>query len=435
MTKVAVCMGTYNKAVFLEEMLESLVNQTFKDFKLYILNDGSTDDTKKVINKFKKKLDIKVSHQKGIHNIGTVKHTVVKMALEDKPKYIQMLDHDDILDPTFLEKMVRKIEEGFDFVVCNGMTFGDAIFPIKNEDTNKQKIERLNPFLSWIMMKASVARKYNYRIGLEHYEDWDLHIRLIRANKSYGIVREMLYNYRLHPGQFHKFTEKYHDKNTKYLWKLNKISLTKEVTDNALEEVREDEVLGMKEKIGESWWDRNWQNPRFRGWLGEEDTPSRVETYRVVRNYKSVLDCACGTCLDYVKYKKEGLDIVYKGIDTCRGLVDEAVSRGIDVELMDIEKMTFEDNSYEVVTARHILEHLPGYRRALEEMCRVAKHEVVVVFFKAPGKEEMLNVDKNLNGEVNLNTYSKAKIEETASKYGKVSWSSVGCELILRIQK
>ena len=223
MPKVAVCMATYNAGEFLEDMLWTLESQTFKDFIVYIWNDGSTDRTKEIIENHKGNLDIKVEHHDGIHNIGTVKKLVVEMALKDNPDYIQMVDSDDALEPTFLEKMLDKIQE-VDFVVCDGITFGNRVFEIKNERTTKKKIKDSNPFLSWLMIRADVIKDINYREGMRHFEDWDLHLRLINADKTYDIVDEQLYNYRMHPDQFHIVTDQNFYKHKENLWQINNIS-------------------------------------------------------------------------------------------------------------------------------------------------------------------------------------------------------------------
>lgn len=229
--KVAICMATYNAADYLREMLWSIENQTYKDYTVYIFNDGSEDDTKEVIEEYAKKIPIKVKHSEGVHVIGTVKNYVVNMALKDNPKYIQMTDSDDLLEPTMLERMVWEMEDtGADFAICDGSTFGDETYNIKN-DLNEEigaemaeaLIERENPFFSWAMFKADVLREQNYRVGMKYFEDWDLYIRLLKAKKKFSIVRESLYNYRTHAGQFHKVTNKDFDKHKRSLWEINNI--------------------------------------------------------------------------------------------------------------------------------------------------------------------------------------------------------------------
>lgn len=184
-----------------------------------------------------------------------------------------------------------------------------------------------------------------------------------------------------------------------------------------------------------SWWDDNYTRSDFRSWLTNEGSFSRSILTDLVRGYDSVLDCACGTCLDYFEYKKKLIPVKYKGIDSCKGLVDEAKSFGIDCDLGSIEDLPYKDGSFDIVTARHILEHLDYYEKALSEMCRVAKYEVAVIFFLPPQGQEVLEKDPALKYAVNINKYSKGKLEEFASQFGDIGWVSVGSEVILRIKK
>jgi len=181
------------------------------------------------------------------------------------------------------------------------------------------------------------------------------------------------------------------------------------------------------------WWDKNYQRPDFRGWLGGVDATSRSIVVNIAKNYESVLDCACGICLDWDRYQKENIKIQYTGLDACNGLVKEACERGINVVEGSIEKIPFKDSSFDIVTARHILEHLSDFKKALREMARVARHEVVVVFFLPPDKEN-IGTDPRLGSEVHLNTYSKAKVERLAKQLGSFEWIPVENEVILKIR-
>lgn len=221
---VAVCIPTYNVGNYLDKLLRSLENQTFKDFVIYILDDGSSDDTEEIIDKYKGVFHISYVYSSGIHNIGTVKNKVVKMALKGDHKYIQMIDSDDLVEPTFLEEMVKKLEEGFDYVVCDGIMFGESSGPIHNTVPTKESILEGNSLVSWGMFKREVLQESNYRLALKHFEDWDLYIRLVLADYKCGVVDKPLYNYRMHAGQFHRVTNKDFDKHKRNIMELNNIS-------------------------------------------------------------------------------------------------------------------------------------------------------------------------------------------------------------------
>ncbi|MBI9064269.1 MAG: glycosyltransferase family 2 protein [Marinilabiliaceae bacterium] len=102
---VSVVMPVYNGAEFLEESIQSILEQTFDDFELIIINDGSTDHSASVINSFKDKR-IVTRHYK--INQGNYKTRNIGMSMA-KGKYICVMDSDDIAYP-------HRIQTQFDFM-------------------------------------------------------------------------------------------------------------------------------------------------------------------------------------------------------------------------------------------------------------------------------------------------------------------------------
>ncbi|HKK53946.1 MAG TPA: glycosyltransferase family A protein [Patescibacteria group bacterium] len=91
--KISVIIPTYNRANFLPRAIKSVLNQTFKDFELIIVDDGSTDNTKEVINNYLKNDDrIKYIYQQNSGGPPKPKNTGIKIA---KGEYIAFLDSDD----------------------------------------------------------------------------------------------------------------------------------------------------------------------------------------------------------------------------------------------------------------------------------------------------------------------------------------------------
>lgn len=120
---VSIIIPVYNVAKWLDECLESVVGQTFSDFEVLLVDDGSTDDSSKICDKWIQKDErIKVIHKT---NEG-LSATRNRGVLEAKGKYIAFLDADDWLDHTFLEKMYwRAIENNADLVECDIWRYND----------------------------------------------------------------------------------------------------------------------------------------------------------------------------------------------------------------------------------------------------------------------------------------------------------------------
>lgn len=106
--KVSVIIAVYNKANLLPRAIKSVINQTFQDFELIIIDDGSIDDTKKIVNEFQKKDQrIKYFYQE---NQGYASALNKGLSLA-KGDYIAILDHDDEWLPEKLEKQIQIFEK------------------------------------------------------------------------------------------------------------------------------------------------------------------------------------------------------------------------------------------------------------------------------------------------------------------------------------
>lgn len=93
--KISVLMPVYNAEKYLREAIESILNQTFKDFEFIIINDASTDSSKKIIIFYK---DQRIKYFENTHNLGVAK-TLNKGLELATAKYIARMDADDISSP------------------------------------------------------------------------------------------------------------------------------------------------------------------------------------------------------------------------------------------------------------------------------------------------------------------------------------------------
>ena len=118
MIKVSVIVPVYNTENYLEKCLDSLVKQTLKDIEIIVINDCSTDNSKKILEKYKNKYNnIKLINNTKNKGIGYNRNLGIEKA---KGKYVSFIDSDDYVEHNMLEEMYNKAEkENLDIVMCN----------------------------------------------------------------------------------------------------------------------------------------------------------------------------------------------------------------------------------------------------------------------------------------------------------------------------
>jgi len=184
-------------------------------------------------------------------------------------------------------------------------------------------------------------------------------------------------------------------------------------------------------KPHETWWEKFLTTQQhldvFKFWLGDENAGSRVAMRKYIKSkeYKSILDIPCGLCTELLALKKENSDIHYIGIDLTPRLVERNKSFGFNVEQGSIENIPLPDGAVEFCYARHILEHLDYYEKAISELIRVASKEAYIVFFLKPlVGSESTTVKENMHGMVGSllyeNVYDKEKIDRFVQSQAKV---------------
>ncbi len=187
----------------------------------------------------------------------------------------------------------------------------------------------------------------------------------------------------------------------------------------------------------EQWWEQTLEDKvsleTFRDWLGNAQAPSRktFRNYIKERGYTSMLDAACGLCIDYWGIQNEEIAIKYTGLDVTERLVSANCTNGVNVVLGSIESIPFEDGAFELTYGRHILEHLEGFETALDELIRCASKEALVTFFLIPSARTHNTISVGLDNGYPIyhNVYSKWRIERHIENNPKVDhyrWERVG---------
>lgn len=201
--KVSVIIRTYNRADLLVRALQSVFNQTFQNWEIIIVDDGSTDQTQEVIHKFGEPR-LRSIYQDHLGQPGQLLNLGIQ---QSRGEYVAILDSDDEWLPTKLEKQVKILETAppnIAFVSCHTTIISqDGVQEEKKVPLPELFLEytlmRRFPFaLSSLLIKKRVLDKVGpFDEQCQTGEDWDMHIRI--ANKySYGSVDEFLLKYYKH---------------------------------------------------------------------------------------------------------------------------------------------------------------------------------------------------------------------------------------------
>ena len=118
---VSINLCCYNSEKYLEETLKSIFAQTYKDWELVIVNDGSTDSTESIIKEYISQGYPIIYHFQKNHGLGYSRNEALKRS---RGKYIAFIDHDDIWMPEKLEKQISLFEKDY----STGLVFSDAIY-------------------------------------------------------------------------------------------------------------------------------------------------------------------------------------------------------------------------------------------------------------------------------------------------------------------
>ncbi len=201
---VSVILPVYNAELYVRESIQSILNQSFSDFELIVLNDGSTDASERVILEFQ---DERIKYVKNETNLKLIDTLNLGLKLA-QGKYIARIDADDVAFPFRFEKQITFLENNPDFGLVGSFAecFGDTneILKYVEEDQDiRFAILTHNPFIhSTIMVLSTVLKENNlaYKKDQLHVEDYDLWIQLLTFTKS-KLIPECLIKYRVHENQ------------------------------------------------------------------------------------------------------------------------------------------------------------------------------------------------------------------------------------------
>ena len=156
MPKISIIIPVYNLQNYIKETINSILNQTFDDFELIVVDDGSDDNSIKILEKYPQVSLFKLKHI----GAGSARNFAINKAKGD---YILFLDGDDIFDKNFLYLMYKKItENNSDCVICSSREFSKKI-------KSKQKLHNNSLYpQGWAwdkLVKKELIEKYDLKFS------------------------------------------------------------------------------------------------------------------------------------------------------------------------------------------------------------------------------------------------------------------------------
>jgi GT2 family glycosyltransferase len=204
---VSVIIPAYNAAGFIDETLNSVFNQTYSNYEVIVVNDGSpdTDELQKVLAPFRDRLIYIQQENKGP---SAARNHAIKKA---RGEFVAFLDSDDNWLPDYLEEQIKlsRSEHGFDMVYSDAWLFGDG--PLSGRrfmecapSIGPVTFESLLLYQTSVITSCTVVRRQSViDAGLfdERFircEDFDLWIRLAHRGARIGFQEQVLTRHRTH---------------------------------------------------------------------------------------------------------------------------------------------------------------------------------------------------------------------------------------------
>ena len=197
--KLSVLMPAFNSEKYISEAIESILNQTFTDYEFIIINDGSTDNTAKIIQKYAKQ-DKRIKFVDNKKNQGFIASLNQGLDLA-RGEYIAKMDSDDISLPERFEKQVEYLDKNPNcgLVGCGYKAFDKADFEIIHP-AKVGIFDLIRTCATTIfVLRRKIINDFHLRFNPDFYcaEDYDFYSRFVRYADIHNL-QEVLYLYRWH---------------------------------------------------------------------------------------------------------------------------------------------------------------------------------------------------------------------------------------------
>lgn len=200
--KYSIIVPAYNTEKYIDKCLKSIFSNTYKNFEVIIVNDGSTDKTEDIINKYIKKYDNIIYIKQKNMGLSMARNNGVKKATGD---YLLFIDSDDYVEKNLLENINKNIDDLDVLRYQLNIVFNDKIIPYEEKEFNvTDGIDAFEKIVKYkfiemaslyvINRKYYVDNNFEFEKGVYH-EDYGLLPLVIATAKKVKSINYLGYNY------------------------------------------------------------------------------------------------------------------------------------------------------------------------------------------------------------------------------------------------
>lgn len=214
--KITIILPNYNSFLFIKKTINSVINQSYKNWKLIIVDDCSDEKTKSILKKFLDHKKIKIFWLKKNKGAAYCRNFAIK---KSKSKYLAFIDSDDVWKKQKLKKQINFMEKfNYDFSYTNYETFGKSINYINppNKINFDKFIHNTSIGTSTMIITSKVVKGINFT-NTKICEDYIFKCKILKKIKYAYCLNQYLTKYRLRENslQSNPF------KNFYWIWKIN----------------------------------------------------------------------------------------------------------------------------------------------------------------------------------------------------------------------
>lgn len=195
---ISIVIPCFNDAEYIEQSINSALNQTYSNIEIIVVDDGSNIETKEVLGKLEPKITKLITQEnkgQSVARNGGITGS--------KGEYILVLDSDDFFEPSFCEKAIPLFENNAEVKVVSCYTnllYEDGTMGLfKTLGGSLEKFLCSNRALGSALFKKEdwqICGGYDEKMN-QGLEDWEFYIRMVKNGGTAAIIPEALYNYRI----------------------------------------------------------------------------------------------------------------------------------------------------------------------------------------------------------------------------------------------